>query len=303
MAKLKDLVTITARNTDQLVYQVPAGYAALLKSVQIAADQPGVAVIKTGQYSALGVFIGPEPLSHASMRPFPAGSGDILRYLKEKAQLSTEIPVQQGQNLTIQAGQIAQAIYAELALYDAADYEEMPNKPRSEEQFLLLYGTNKNEINTSGPYRLDKAMLPAEFRAWPWEAEACPYDEFDVLGVGVTAYEVNVYSGGQNRFGRTVGVSLWHNRERILAETHEVTFITLGAGASVGTYNEKYEKGYNVIPFGLTDAGLALKTFDQPLKIRRGEEFYIEVLIELESEATIMSNKIFAVIAGLARRV
>lgn len=302
MAKIKELVTLTARNTDQLVYQVPAGYSALLKSLKIATDQPGLALIKTGQYSALGVFIGPEPLSHASMKTFPHQHADILTYLKEKAQLKTEIPAAQGQNLTIQIGQIADAIYAELALYDAADYEDMPNRPRSAEQFLLLYGTNKNEINTSGPYRLDKAMLPAEFRAWPYEYEACPYNEFDIIAVGVTAYEVNVYSAGQNRLARTIGVNLWHNRERILAGTEDVTFIVLGAGAALGSYNEKYEAGYNTIPFGIGSAGLALRVLDEPIRVKRGEEFYIEVLVELGSEATIMSNKIFAVIAGVARR-
>lgn len=303
MAEIKSLVTLTDRNTDQLVYTVPAGYSALLKSVKVAAGQPGLALIKTGQYSALGIFVGQEPLTHASMKNLPQSSADILTYIRKTTGVKTEIPIAQGQNLTVQLGQIVDAVYAELSLYEAADYDEMPNRPRSAEQFILLYGTNKNEINTNGPYRLDKAMLPAEFRAWPFEYEACPYDEFDVIAIGVTAYEVNVYSGGQDRFGRTVGVNLWHNRERILAGTDDVTFVVLGAGAAQGSYNEKYEAGYNTIPFGTGSAGLALKVLEEPIKIRRGEEFYIEVLVELQSGATILANKLFAAIAGVARRV
>lgn len=294
---------LRAQNTNQLSFTPPAGRAIRLTDLKIYSTTTQLATLKAGRFSVYPILTGQDPLTHTPFGPNISQYASLITAIRRDLSLDPNVYVQPHEQLTIQLPSTANEIFALFDEIDPADITpDTPNHKEAKAQLQILYGTNASDLTSPGTYRIDQALTPPEFTSFPFETEICPYDQLDIYAIMVTDLHVNSYPSNQNKYARTLGTTIWYNREKIFAETDLPTYPTIGTGAQAGSMNLSYEKGTNAIPFGTKYATHGIPKLTTPITVTRNQELSIHVTIDCDSGASIPANSIYCAIIALARR-
>jgi len=293
MGVIRPLRTILAENTDTLSFTPPAGRAAIVEDISVIATDMNLATVRSAGATIIQWMVGSALLSHIYPAPSTSKQKNVLQFLKEKG-INVEIPVPEGEKFVVTLPTSVDYILAKYREVTPDEIKpELPNWKGSKTFLRVFYGTNKNDITSSGWYRLDKSLNAKEMHNFPYEEVSSPFEKTRLLGLAMLEAEYNNYDGTNDHYARTVKTRLWRGTELILTED-ENGFLTYGNGASSGAVNIAYGKGKNELPWNGGNGEGNIFMFKEPIELVRGDELGVEVYVEVEdSDAKIPAEKLY----------
>jgi len=286
MAVISPLKEVIGTSTNQLTFTPPSGRAAVVFDIGVLANGEGFATIKSAN-ATVGYFeIGYRCRNHLILAPSNIDNKNILQILKDIG-LPTEFPVPEGEKFVINTSITADYIVVRYREVDPGDITaDMPNAKNGKELLRVFYGTNKDDITSTGWYRLDKSLTPAEMHNWPFEEVANPFDSIELYAVGVLDIQ-HTEAGTSTDHAETQRVRLWKGTE-ILIHPNEDGFICAGTGApsdSGGTVNGM---GPNELPYTTYQSFGSIFAFPEPIRFNKGEEMAVEIYVNVEGSGAKM---------------
>lgn len=288
---------ITVENATTLEYTPPAGSAAIITAEFCLTDNIDVMTLKIGNRTVQAFHVGPYFLNQALPPVLNTTDKSIMKCLK-KIGLPTEYPVAEGEKLVLQTSNTARYLGIHFREVDPADVKpDMPNGKAAKERLIFIHGTNSSDITESGWYRLDKCLNPTEMHSWPFEEVACPFNEIQIFSIASPPYQENSYTGGSDVYATQKRLRVWRGTE-LLFHPNEDGFITEGGGAEAGSYNYKWNGGYNELPMVPSGDEENIFVFEEPLVFKRGEEMAIEVKLDIDTNAKVPAGRLICSLIG-----
>jgi len=286
MAVISPLKEVIGTSTNQLTFTPPSGRAAIVHDVGIIASGSGFATIKSAN-ATVGYFeIGEWYRNHLTLAPSNSKHLNTLQALKGIG-LPTEFPVPEGEKFVVSTSITANYIIVRYREVDPGDVTpDMPNGKAAKEMLRLFYGTNKSDITSSGWYRLDKSLNPAEMHNWPFEEIANPFDTIELYGIGVLDIQ-HTEAGTSTDHAETQRVRLWKGTE-VLFHPNEDGFICIGQGASDSATDTSYASGPNELPYIGDQYAGSIFVFPKPVRFGKGEEMAVEIYVNVEGSGAKM---------------
>jgi len=286
MAVINPLREVTAENTNQLTFTPPSGRAAIVFDIGVVTDNNGFVTIKSAN-STVGFFeIGWYAHNHLHLAPGNEFAKSVFQYLKEIG-LPTEFPIPEGEKFVLTSTVTTKYMVVRYREVEPSDITpDMPNAKAAKEMLRVFYGTNKEDITSSGWYRLDKSLNPAEMHNWPYEEVASPFDVVELHAIGVLDVQ-HTEAGTTTDHAETKRVRLWKGTE-VLIHPNEDGFICVGDRAPEGAAGTSYGLGINELVYATPTTGTKLFTFPEPIRFSKGEEMAIEIYVNVEGSGAKM---------------
>lgn len=279
MAVQRPYREVVARDTNQLVVDDEAGRGKIITRISVVTPNSGFASVQNAR-TTVGYFaVGPAFRNHlANPHDHTAGANafDVWRMWGWPA----EIPVAEGDTLTIDTDVTASLIKAEYREVDPGDINiANPFGRQSSRLPLILYGSNAAAITAAGYHRINDSLLPVQLTQFPYEQLAEAGRIYDLKGIGALDVEDNE-GGTPNPIWNTGHLRLTLDRETLF-DPDAVGFATIGDGATPGTAADFARgEGINQVPFAPTQHGQMLFALDTPLQIDGSRELIVEQSIE-----------------------
>ena len=186
-----------------------------------------------------------------------------------------DIPIAEGETLTISAPNNWTTLVAIYELYDAGDItSDMPNGSKSDEYIFLQYGSNIATITTAGYSELTDVLNPVEFPNFPFGDDVPPNTVIEILGIGFP--DVTRAAFGVDDL-RTNYIRFHKDREVLFDDSRlglQVPGLALGGAINNTTY---YGLGETTCPYGGESTLPPLRFFPEPLVFNAGDELTVEV--------------------------
>lgn len=275
-----------ALGTTALALQADAGESILVRGVYSSGASATHLTITTGQRT-VGYFRVAGALGNHV--PFPPGfstvgpiTGVNLMDLLFAEQLHRGFPIAEGETMNWAGPNAAGSVNAVLYdIYDASDYTpDMPNGSKSNELDYIAYGNTGATISTATDSTYDTLVNPAEFDAFPFNADVPGRTQLTLYGILASTFAPSENDGTDDiattyfKFTRnqtvlfdkdTTGLLAW---QALGAQSAD----QIGAGAST------------IGNFSSTDQRLPL-IFPDPLVFEAGEELLVQVTTQIANSA------------------
>lgn len=279
MAVQRPYREITARNATQLVVADEAGRGKVVTRISVAGAAAGFATVQNAR-TTVGYFaIGPAYRNHlADPHDHAAGVNafDTWRAWGWPA----EIPVAEGDSLTITTDVTASLIKAEYREVDPGDISiTAPFGRQSSTLPMILYGSNAAAITAAGYHQIDDSLMPVQLTQFPYEQLAEAGRRYMLKGVGALDVEENE-GGTAEPTWNTGHLRLTLDRESLF-DPDAVGWATIGDGAVAGgTADFARGEGINQVPLAPTSHGQMVFALAEPLMIDGSRELIVEQSIE-----------------------
>lgn len=224
------------------------------------------------RYAQLGVLL----MSHTSgLNPLHPQM-TIFKRLKN-AGVETDLPIAEGQTLTITgflAADTVKVIYSE---WDAGDNKKTDaNGSESKVATFIQYGTNAQLVALGyvGYVAMDNMINPSTFPVFPYEGAVPANSKIELLSIGAISY-TKAAAGPVNSY--TTRLRLTKNQETLF-DRDKVGFVCFGTPSLVA---DAYLNDNTQLPWGASAEHTPPLIFPQPILFEASDRLYTEFLIAI----------------------
>ena len=222
----------------------------------------------------------------------------LVRYLQTKG-IHTEIPVAEGQTLTVKTGMAIGAIEVIYELHKAGDItKDMPNGTNWKEWTFVNWGKFSGNVSPTAWHTYDVSMNPGPYPDFPFGAVVPSKVEVDLLGLLLRLAERNTYTGSTDTYARTAYLKLVKGTD-VLFDNDLYGFLAEGTGAAAGSANAVTNTGLSELTMFRGDVNEPLFLFPTPIVFEAGEELHVELYVTGDSGAYLLDND--AIVGAILR--
>jgi hypothetical protein len=270
---------VSARNANTLTLAARPGSGRMVSRIGVAGATDGdYATIKNGP-TTVGYFaLGAGGQSHLAMYPNNVRGMNIFDVLK-KYGLPYQIPIKEGDTLTVSFPTAASAVKIEYADVDPGDINPAAAFGReSTTGPMVLYGTNSAALAATGYIPINLSKMPTELTDFPWQINAEPGKTY--VAHAIMAQDKAITTAVAGDYAQTTNLRLTKNRE-VLFDPNQNGFVTLGDLSNDGTATTTNNSGDNQLPLWGDDGQRMPFTLPAPVTFAPGDELLIEQRIDV----------------------
>lgn len=219
---------------------------------------------------------------------------NIFKRLR-KLKLPYKIPVPEGKSFKIEVPS-STSIRVLAEVYDSGDVRpDEPNGPEAKERIFIGFGTNGNDISSTGYTLINTSLLPEEEIGFPFGEALESIYELELYDIFALAIGSGVGDGTSNTGSARLERILLKYFNTDMFTDREGGFIVLGkkdtaVTSTTVTYN--YTQTYNEIPFRKYKENI-FDYIPMPLFVfKGGDELTVKAYVSVSGNGKIEANKI-----------